>query len=129
MRYAHTALLSAAATCLLAFATPAIAEVSSPELGHPSGCARCGGGVYSTAPTQGYDYGGVPVIGPVLGIGIPPAAAALAPETRAAATSKMRHAKHRFTAVPAEVRGAGSLAPPSMTAPTLADPPTAQIKA
>jgi hypothetical protein len=103
MRYAHTALLSAAATCLLAFATPAIAQVSSPELGHPSGCARCSV-IYSTAPTQNYYYEGVPVIGPVLGIGVPPAAVALAPETRAAATSKMRHAKHRFTAVPAELR-------------------------
>jgi hypothetical protein len=99
MRYARTALLSAAATCLLALATPAIAQ----ELGHPSGCARCGGSVHSTVPTQGYDYVGVPVIGPVLGIGIPPAAAALAPETRAAATPKIHHAKHRFVA-PAEVR-------------------------
>jgi hypothetical protein len=99
MRYARTALLSAAATCLLALATPAIAQ----ELGHPSGCARCGGSVYSTAPTQGYDYVGVPVIGPVLGIGIPPEAAALSPETRAAATPKIHHAKHRFVA-PAEVR-------------------------
>jgi hypothetical protein len=44
------------------------------------------------------------VIGPVLGIGVPPAAVALAPETKAATTSKMRHAKHRFVAAPAEVR-------------------------
>lgn len=101
MRYARTALLSAAATCLLALATPAIAQVSSVELGHPSGCARCGG-AYSTALPQNYE--GVPVIGPVLGIGVPPAAVALSPETRAAATSKMRHPKHRFTAVPVEVR-------------------------
>jgi hypothetical protein len=99
MRYARATLLSAAATCLLALATPAIAQ----ELGHPSGCARCGGSVYSTAPTQNYEYGGVPVIGPVLGIGIPPAAAALAPETRVAATPRIHHARHRFAAH-AEVR-------------------------
>jgi hypothetical protein len=98
MRYARTAFLSAAATCLLALATPAIAQ----ELGHPTGCARCGGGVYITAPTQNYEYGGVPVIGPVLGIGVPPTAAALAPET-GAATLKIHHAKHRFAAH-AEVR-------------------------
>lgn len=103
MRYARAALLSAAATWLLALATPAIAQVSSVELGHPSGCARCGS-VYSTALPQNYDYEGVPVIGPVLGIGVPPAAVALSPETRPAATSKIRHAKHRFTAVPAEIR-------------------------
>ena len=102
MRYARTALLSAAATFLLALATPAIAQVSSVQLEHPSGCARCGV-VYSTAPTQNYDYGGVPVIGPVLGIGVPPAAAALAPETRATATPKIHHVKHRFAAH-AEVR-------------------------
>jgi hypothetical protein len=102
MRYARTALLSAAATCLLALATPAIAQVSSAELGHPTGCARCSA-VYSTAPTQNYDYGGIPVIGPVLGIGVPPAAVALAPETRAATTPRIHHAKHRFAAH-AEVR-------------------------
>ena len=33
MRYARTALLSAAATCLLALATPAIAQMNSAELG------------------------------------------------------------------------------------------------
>jgi hypothetical protein len=102
MRYARTAVLSAAATCLLALATPAIAQMSSAELGPPSGCARCGA-VYSTAPNQNYDYGGVPVIGPALGIGVPPAASALAPETRATATPKIHHAKHRFAAH-AEVR-------------------------
>jgi hypothetical protein len=101
MRYARTALLSAAATCLLALATPASAQMNSAEFGHPSGCARCGV-VYSTAPTQSYDYGSVPVIGPVLGIGVPPTAAALAPET-GAATLKIHHAKHRFAAH-AEVR-------------------------
>ena len=36
MTYTRKALLSAAATCLLPFATPAIAE-----LGHPSGCNSC----------------------------------------------------------------------------------------
>ena len=101
MRYARTALVSAAATCLLALATPAIAQVSSVELGHPSGCAQCGG-AYPTALPQNYDFGGVPMIGPVLGV--PSSAVALSPERRPAATSKMRHAKHRFTAVPAEVR-------------------------
>ena len=102
MRYARTAVLSAAATCLLALATPAIAQVSSAELGHPTGCARCSA-VYTTAPTQNYDYGGIPVIGPVLGIGVPPTASALAPETRVAATPRIHHAKHRFAAH-AEVR-------------------------
>jgi hypothetical protein len=101
MRYARTALLSAAATCLLALATPAIAQMNSTEFGHPSGCARCGV-VYSTAPTQNYDYGSVPVIGPVLGIGVSPTAAALAPETRAA-TTPIYHTKHRV-AVHSEVR-------------------------
>ena len=95
MRYARTAILSAAATCLLALATPAIAQVSSAELGHPTG--------YTTAPTQNYDYGGIPVIGPVLGIGVPPTASALAPETSVAATPRIHHAKHRFAAH-AEVR-------------------------
>jgi hypothetical protein len=99
MRYARATLLSAAATCLLALATPAIAQ----ELGHPSGCARCGGSVYSTAPTQNYEYGGIPMIGPVLGMGVSPAAAALAPETRVAATARIHHARHRFAAH-AEVR-------------------------
>ena len=101
MRHARTAILSAAATCLLALATPAIAQVSSFELGHPTGCAQCGG-AYSTVIPQNYDFGGVPVIGPVLGV--PSAAVALSPEMRPAATSKMRHAKHRFTAAPVEVR-------------------------
>lgn len=102
MRHVRTALLSAAATCLLALATPAIAPVSSAELAHPSGCARCVA-VYSTAPNQNYDYQGIPVIGPASGFGVPPTAAALAPETRAAATPKIHHAKHRVAAN-AEVR-------------------------
>lgn len=55
MRYAFTALLSAAATGLLPFETPAIGQVSS-ELGRPSGCARCG-----EVRTQG---DGHPVIAP-----------------------------------------------------------------
>jgi hypothetical protein len=48
MRYARIALLSAAATCLLPFATPALAE-----MGRPSGCAQCGP-VEVTAPTRGH---------------------------------------------------------------------------
>jgi len=74
MRNARIALLSAA-TFLVPFATPAIAE-----LRHPPGCAQCAP-VNGTAPTQGYEYEGVPVIGPVLRMGFPPAATALAPET------------------------------------------------
>jgi hypothetical protein len=70
MKYVRIALLSAAATYLLPFATPAYAE-----LGHPSGCAQCGP-VATAAPT-----GRVPVIGPELEIGIPPPATALGPET------------------------------------------------
>lgn len=40
MRYARPALLSAASSLLL-FATSGSAEVSSGEVGHPAGCARC----------------------------------------------------------------------------------------
>ena len=72
MRYTRIALL-AAATCLVPFATPAIAE-----LGHPSGCASCEP-VEVTGPTQGYEGG--PVIGPLLSIDVPPGATALAPDT------------------------------------------------
>jgi hypothetical protein len=75
MRYARIALLSAAATCLLPFATPAIAE-----MGHPTGCAQCAP-VDLAGPTQGYGYEGVPVIGPALRMGFPFGATALAPET------------------------------------------------
>ena len=75
MRYARIALFSAAAIGLLPFATPAIAQ-----LGHPTGCAQCGP-VNVAAPIQDYYPEGPPVIGPVLGIGVPPGATALAPET------------------------------------------------
>jgi hypothetical protein len=74
VRYIRIAVLSAAATCLGSFATPAIAE-----LGHPSGCASCEP-VEVTGPTQGYDYDGGSVIGPLLSIGAPPGATALAPD-------------------------------------------------
>ena len=66
MKYARTALLSAAATFLLALATPAIAQVSSVQLQHPSGCARCGV-VYSTAPEPRIMISEASEIGPVLG--------------------------------------------------------------
>jgi hypothetical protein len=75
MRYARIAVLSAAATCLLPFATPAIAE-----LRHPTGCAQCAP-IDATAPTQGYAYEGVPIIGPALGMDLPLGATALAPVT------------------------------------------------
>ena len=75
MKYARIALFSAAATCLLPFATPAIAEV-----GYPSGCARCGP-VNVVAPSQGYYQAGIPVLGPLLEMGVPAGAVALAPET------------------------------------------------
>jgi hypothetical protein len=75
MRHMCTALLSVAATCLLPIATPAIAE-----LGHPSGCLSCAP-VEVSGPTPDYDYQGAPVSEPLLGIGNPPAARALKPET------------------------------------------------
>jgi hypothetical protein len=59
MRYTRIALLSVAATCLLPFATPAIAE-----LGHPSGCVSCAP-VEVTGPTLGYDHERAPVTGPL----------------------------------------------------------------
>ena len=48
MRYAFIALLFAAATGLLPFATPTIDQVNSARAGGLPGCARCGG-----ARTQG----------------------------------------------------------------------------
>ena len=74
MRYTRIALLSAAATCLLTFATPSIAE-----LGHPSGCLSCEP-VEVPGPTPDYDQQGAPVIGPSPGIASP--TAATEPETR-----------------------------------------------
>jgi hypothetical protein len=74
MRYKRIVFLSAA-TCLLTFATPAIAE-----LGHPSGCLSCAL-VEVPGPTPGYDHQGAPVIGPWLGTGAPPGATPLVPET------------------------------------------------
>jgi hypothetical protein len=59
MGYTRIALLSAAATCLLPFATPAIAE-----LGHPSGCLSCAP-VEVPGPTPGYDQEGAPVTPPL----------------------------------------------------------------
>jgi hypothetical protein len=74
MRYARIAFLSAA-TGLLAFPTPAIAE-----LGHPSGCLSCAP-VEVPGPTPGYDHEGAPVSWPLLGVGVPPGAPARVPET------------------------------------------------
>jgi hypothetical protein len=74
MRYARIALLSAAAACLLPFATPAIAQVGFTELGHPTGCANCGPVTIHPWGTQGR-----PVVEPELRIGFPPGAVALVP--------------------------------------------------
>jgi hypothetical protein len=71
MRYVRIALLSAAVTGLLPFATPAIAEME-----HPYGCARCGPTNVAT-PTQQ----GVPAFGLERGIGAALGATALVPET------------------------------------------------
>ena len=72
MKYVRITLLSAAATCLLPFATPATAQLS---IERAPACARCGVS-YSTSSAAG-----APVIGPELGIGVPLGATALAPET------------------------------------------------
>jgi hypothetical protein len=77
MRCVRMALLSAAATCLLPFATPAIAE-----LGHPSGCVGCPPVEVSGGPTEGPDKERAPVIGPILNMGFPLGATAQAPTTR-----------------------------------------------
>src|SRR6516225_4988815 len=84
MRYARIALLSAAATYLVPLATPAIAE-----LGHPSGCASCEP-VEVAGPTQGYDYEAGSVIGPLLSIGVPRGASALAPDTAPQTPARQR---------------------------------------
>jgi hypothetical protein len=75
MRHTRTLLLSVAAACLLPFATPAIAE-----LGHPSGCLSCAP-VEVPGPAPDCDQQGAPVIGPLPGMGGPPAATAPKPET------------------------------------------------
>ena len=84
MRYIRLTLLSAAATCVLPFATPAIAE-----LGHPSGCANCPP-IEIGAPTQGSDREGA-----VIGIGFPSAATALAPEQRPRLHARGHHLQKR----------------------------------
>jgi hypothetical protein len=73
MRYVCITLLSAAATCLLPFSTPAIAE-----LGHPSGCVGCPP-VEIAAPTEGSFQENAPAIGPALNTGFSSGATALAP--------------------------------------------------
>jgi hypothetical protein len=74
MRHTRIALL-AAATCLLAFATPSIAE-----LGHPSGCLSCEP-VEVPGPGPDYDHEGAPVTGPAPGVGGAPVATAPKLET------------------------------------------------
>jgi hypothetical protein len=59
MTYTRKALLSAAATCLPPFATPAIAE-----LGHPPGCLSCAA-IEVPGPTQEYGHEGAPVTAPL----------------------------------------------------------------
>ena len=70
MRRLRIALTAAAAAWLLPVATPALAE-----LGHASGCARCGGVHYTRYGNYGFE--GVPAVGQE--IGIPLAATALVP--------------------------------------------------
>ena len=72
MKYVRITLLSAAATCLLPFATPATAQLS---IERAPACARCGVS-YSTSSAAG-----APVVVPELRIGVPLGATALAPET------------------------------------------------
>jgi hypothetical protein len=74
MRYTRIALLSAAATCLLAFATPSIAA-----LGRPSGCLSCEP-VEVPGPTPDYDQQGAPVTGSAPSMSGPPAATAPTPD-------------------------------------------------
>jgi hypothetical protein len=71
MRYVRVALVSAAATGLLSFASPAIAE-----LGAPSGCARCSPANVAEPTEQT-----VPANGLEKGIGAALGATALVPET------------------------------------------------
>jgi hypothetical protein len=59
MRYTRIALLSVAATWLLPFATPAIAE-----LGHPSGCLSCAP-IEIPGPAPESDHEGAPVTEPL----------------------------------------------------------------
>jgi hypothetical protein len=59
MTYRRKALLSAAATCLLPFATPAIAELQ-----HPPGCLSCAA-IEVPGPTEGYDHEAAPVTAPL----------------------------------------------------------------
>jgi hypothetical protein len=77
-------LLSAAATCVLTFATPAIAE-----LGHPSGCANCPP-IEIAGPTQGSDRKGA-ATGSMLSIGFPSGGTALATEERRRPHARGRH--------------------------------------
>jgi hypothetical protein len=59
MTHARKALLSAAATCLLPLATPAIAELQ-----HPPGCLSCAA-IEVPGPTEGYDHKAAPVTAPL----------------------------------------------------------------
>ena len=60
MRYTRVARLPMAATCVLPFATPAIAELWQ----HPSGCLSCAR-VEVPDPTPGYDHESAPVSAPL----------------------------------------------------------------
>ena len=78
MRYVHITLLAAAAACVLPFATPALAQAASVNVGVSPGCGRCGVS-YNTEATLGG-----PALGPQLNMGVPSGASALAPESGAA---------------------------------------------
>jgi hypothetical protein len=97
MRYASIALLSAATAFVLPLATPAIAQVGSTEIYHPSGCLSCPPVTIHPYGTQGYPYSGVPAIGSEPGLGVPTGAVALAPESRIAGfpRTNRRHAEVR----------------------------------
>ena len=88
MRYVRIALLSAAAACLLPFATPAVAE-----LGHPTGCVSCPP-VEVPGPTEDSFHEGARAIGPALNMAFPPGATALTP-ARGVAGRPLAKRRHR----------------------------------
>jgi hypothetical protein len=96
MRYVRIALMSAAAACLLPFATPALAE-----LGHSPGCDRCGGAYYEpytyNTPYGYYGVERVPAVGQPMSI--PPMATALvspAPAPVSNCHATLYGARHQF---------------------------------
>ena len=90
-RHVRITLISAAASCLLPFATPAIAE-----LGHPTGCLSCPP-VEVPGPDQGAYPEGAPATGPALNTAFPPQTTPLESPGNAAgrAHAKRRHRQHR----------------------------------